>query len=320
MQPLPESDPSDRPTTGLPSAGWSVAEIADTPKSPGAGEDRLVVREDRHGDLALLAVIDGATDKGSGRLYGDRIGGALAADSVADTLRSIPLTATSVDMVAAVTRDLAQMRRIWAIGADDLLAPSTVAAILLPRQGVLVRVGDVHLALRRAGQWQHFPAHKRIDTVAADFRAAYLAALLESGVPLEELAETDPGRAAVLPLLVQQGIFANHPDHPLAFGVLNGRAVPPQHIETIHVGDDVEEIVVASDGYLGPDPTLDLAESRLCASLLDDPLRIGEHRATKGVRPGAAGFDDRTYARLTRSARPTLDRDAAAAAPAQVSA
>ncbi|MFJ5926515.1 hypothetical protein ACIQF6_28325 [Kitasatospora sp. NPDC092948] len=279
---------------------WTIKETAEVPKArTGKGDDRLLVRSDNDG-LALLAVVDGTTDK-SGRHFDGRCGGALAAECVVDTLCHVRPNTPPAELVATVTRDLAEMHRRWGIGASDTPPPSAVAAIFLPRQGVVVRVGDVHLALRRRGEWQQHPANKRIDVVAAEARAALLAAHLRAGVPLLELAEHDPGREMILPLLRSQHHFANKPDSDdgLAFGVLNGRPVPQRFVESLDL-DGATEIVLATDGYLGPSSTLSLAEHALQVSLAQDPLRIGAYPATKGIRPGANGHDDRTYVRLVR--------------------
>ncbi|MEU1813265.1 hypothetical protein [Micromonospora aurantiaca (nom. illeg.)] len=62
---------------------------------------------------------------------------------------------------------------------------------------------------------------------------------------------------------------------------------------------DVQEVVLASDGYLAAAPNLAAAEADLAASLRADPLRIGPHPGTKGLTDGQTSFDDRTYLRLT---------------------
>lgn len=275
---------------------WTVTESAETPKAEGRGEDRLVVRHDRE-ELALLAVLDGATDK-SGRTYGGHTGGALAADTAVHTLTGIPITTEPADLVTALTTGLAGMRTTWGITPDDVLAPSAVAAVFLPAQRRIVRVGDVHLALRTGDTWDQRPAQKAIDTITANARAAYLSMLRLSGVPVDQLSADDVGRKVILPLLEQQNILANRDDHSLAFGVLDGRPVPARHIEVIEIGPAVTEIVIASDGYLSAAATLHEAEEQLRTSLAEDPLRIGRFPATKGVAPGAAGFDDRTYVRI----------------------
>ena len=59
------------------------------------------------------------------------------------------------------------------------------------------------------------------------------------------------------------------------------------------------EVVLATDGYPTPAPTLTQAEAELAALLARDPLRIEKAApGTKGRRPGHASYDDRAYVRL----------------------
>ncbi|MEY9839367.1 hypothetical protein [Streptacidiphilus sp. EB103A] len=280
---------------------WELIEQSEVPKQrPGDGEDRLVLLF--HDDATAVrgcAIVDGATDK-SGRRYGDRAGGALAADRVADVLRELPSLTDPAAALKSVTTALAELRHEWEIPEDDLMAPSAVAATVDLPGGLIWRVGDIHVAIRRHDQWELHPAEKKIDAVVAAARAALLHCLLALGHSPELLAGTDPGRAMVMPILRDQNVLANSEGTPLGFGVLDGRRVPDRYLEVIILDEHVTEIVLASDGYLSPAPNLQAAEQELATSLADDPLRIGAHAATKAVTLGASSFDDRTYVRLGR--------------------
>ncbi|MEU7895892.1 hypothetical protein AB0B45_23935 [Nonomuraea sp. NPDC049152] len=266
-------------------------------------------------------MIDGATDK-SGRDYGGLSGGARAAEQVADTLTRLPVDAGPQQAVREITADLAQLRARWGIATDDLVAPCAVAAVMLPQQGLVWRVGDVHVALARrtngvepgsegehepgpGPHWEHHSGDKPLDRVLAGTRAIYLHCLLAGDGDPGVLAAEDPGRALILPVLQRQSILANQAG-PYGYGVLDGRPVPEQFIEIFPL-KSVDQVVLASDGYLRAEASLALAEHRLATSLAADPLRIHEHPATKAVRPGAASFDDRTYLRLTWGSAPSMD-------------
>ncbi|MDP9842092.1 hypothetical protein [Streptosporangium lutulentum] len=284
---------------------WVIAERAHVPKGAGRGEDLLVTVEDDLG-LRCVGVIDGATDK-SGRTYGGLSGGALAAERVAASLRSLPADTGPAAAVAAVTAGLARLRREWGVSEDDPLAPSAVAAVLLPRRRLVWRVGDVHLAIGRAGGWEHHRGDKAIDRVLAGARAAYLHCLLAEGRSVAELAREDPGRELVLPVLRRQSVLANREEAgPLGFGVLDGRRVPDRFVEVFPLDHEVLEVALASDGYLSAAERLRHAEDELAASLRADPMRIGAHPSTKGLTPGTVSFDDRTYVRVRRSADDTV--------------
>jgi hypothetical protein len=283
-------------TTNQPE--WIVVESAVIPKQPMAdGEDRLVLTHDG-AVVTRCAVVDGATDK-SGRNYGGRTGGALAAECVARTIEALPPDADPADTVDAVIRQLSVLRQEWSIASDDPLAPSAVAAVLMPRRRQIWRVGDVHVAIRRGEYWDTHPAVKAIDRVVANARAALLLCRLAQGDTVDSLAAIDPGRAMIMPLLKAQNVLANlDEDSPLGFGVLDGRRVPRRYLAVLDLDETVTEVVLASDGYLSPGPTLRDAEAELSASLAADPLRIGLHASTKAVPAGANSFDDRTYVRL----------------------
>ncbi|MFC1418702.1 hypothetical protein [Streptacidiphilus cavernicola] len=272
---------------------WEIAESASRAKGPSApSEDRLTLATS-----GWIAAIDGATDK-SGRDYGGMTGGARAADCVAETLSSLPAGTAPAEAVARITQGLADLRAKWDIPLDDPVAPSAVAAVLVPDLELVWRVGDVHIALRTADTWTYHAAGKTVDDVLAGARAAYLHCLLASGRTADELADTDPGRALILPVLEQQGRLANQ-SGPYGYGVLDGTSVPESYVEVFPLAG-VEEVVLATDGYLSAAPALDAAESALALSLSEDPLRMTTHPGTKGVKPGASSFDDRTYIRLLR--------------------
>lgn len=244
------------------------------------GEDRLIVT----GDFA--AVIDGATAKQASA--GGVSPGALAADAVFEAVAQLE---PGCDRTTAL---LALDAAVAAVQGQSAEAPTAVCALYSAARREVWRVGDVGV---RIGQ-SAFPARKHVDDVAAAFRSALLQAELLNGADRDDLAARDPGREAILGLLRQQGAFANRAESgALCYAVLDGTGRAAQFAETFPVGPG-EEIVLATDGYLSPAAALAEAEAELRDSLAEDPLRIGDHPATKGVRPGAASFDDRAYLRL----------------------
>jgi glycerophosphoryl diester phosphodiesterase len=57
-------------------------------------------------------------------------------------------------------------------------------------------------------------------------------------------------------------------------------------------------VVLASDGYPFLEPTLEASEHRLEWQRKNDPLNIGEFKATKAFSIGNNSFDDRAYIRF----------------------
>ena len=99
-------------------------------------------------------------------------------------------------------------------------------------------------------------------------------------------------------MLDAQNALANRADSPYGYGVVDGSAVPDRFVETLRLPDGACEVVLATDGYPQPLPTLAASELALEAILRDDPHMIRLHVSTKGVAPGHLSFDDRTYARV----------------------
>jgi hypothetical protein len=64
------------------------------------------------------------------------------------------------------------------------------------------------------------------------------------------------------------------------------------------VPEEIDELVIASDGYPFIGETLAASESELARLLAIDPWCVAELAGTKGVRPGQVSFDDRAYLRV----------------------
>jgi hypothetical protein len=89
----------------------------------------------------------------------------------------------------------------------------------------------------------------------------------------------------------------NRPDQRYGYGALDGQAVPDLFVEIMPVPDGVREVVITSDGYPTPAPTLAESERLLAERLARDPLML-DPPETKGKRPAANSFDDRAYLRV----------------------
>ena len=245
------------------------------------GEDRVVITHD------FAAVIDGATAK-----YGVKPGmaspGALAADAIADALSGLPAQCNGEAAIAKLDQAVSD------IGAGGPEAPSAVCAVYSSARRQLWIAGDVGARVND----QIWPATKAVDDIASAVRAAIIRADLLNGAPMETLRQSDPGREAILPLLKRQAAFANLNDgDPLSFCTLDGRGQAAELIKIIDVPVGAT-VVICTDGYLSPAPTLRQAEDELAASLASDPLRVLEHPTTKAVMENAVSFDDRAYVRF----------------------
>ncbi|MFN7163044.1 MAG: hypothetical protein ACK5VJ_00780, partial [Pseudomonadota bacterium] len=110
----------------------------------------------------------------------------------------------------------------------------------------------------------------------------------------------DPARALMNPLLSIQSFFANNPDDPLGYGVMDGTSVPEKFIAATRV-HQATTIVMTSDGYISLPLTLAEAEHDLHHTLTQDPLCIHQNIQTKCYMNTFLSFDDRSYIRLERT-------------------
>jgi hypothetical protein len=271
-----------------------IIEQSITPKTGDADlcEDGIVVTD------GFAAVVDGATDK-SGLRYGggsDKVtGGRHAMLVVAKTIAALDPIIEPLAAVAELVHALAETLPDGLAAGDR---PAAVTTVYSAARREIWQIGDVGFWYRGLPETQ---PHKDVDALSAMMRSAVLTAELLDGASPEQLARAadDVGRAAILPLLTRQGVFANNlAAGRFAYAAIDGRPIPEQLITIVSVPVGITEIVLASDGYPVLAPTLADAESALKRLVAEDPLCIGPLVGTKGIRPGSTGFDDRSYLRI----------------------
>jgi len=244
----------------------------------------------------FAAVIDGATD-GTGTMYGGRTGGLLAAETLAAEIERLSPQATARQFADRLTRALsAAAVQAGRRGGSSVRWPSASLVCLSFARDEIWRIGDCSFLV----DGEPNLGTKRVDDAAYGFRAAINAALLASGTPLEEILRSDPGASSARALFDIQQHLTNT-EGPWAYGCINGRRVPDQFVEVYPLTPDVEQVVLASDGFPDPRPTLEQSEQRLRQLLELDPAAIAElWTAGKALRPGANSVDDRAYLRVAR--------------------
>ena len=231
----------------------------------------------------FVAVFDGETNKGAPLLPSP---GRQAAQALTCAVEDLPRSSDPSVVVKHLQAAVAS--------AGDGRSVAAVGAVLDVGSRRLIRVGDIAVGI--AGQF-HF-RHKRVDEIAASARAALLQSCLLDGCELEELLADDPGRKMILPLLQASQSWRNQADSAYGFASLDGGTTPDALIDVFDIPRNAE-VIMATDGYLDPRSTLRESEEVLVRLIEADPLRIGSPPGTKGVLPGNASFDDRTYVRVT---------------------
>ena len=128
----------------------------------------------------------------------------------------------------------------------------------------------------------------------AEMRAVRVKELLAEGKTPNEILADDQARAAIIPEMLREMQQQNK-----SYAVIDGFPIPETRVPIIALDFRPWEIVLASDGYPFLCPTLEESEARLDEQRRNDPLNIGDFKATKGFTPGFNSFDDRSYIRFS---------------------
>jgi hypothetical protein len=253
-----------------------------------ANEDFLVITKD------FVLVVDGATDK-TGYVVEGMKGGRFVAKTVADLHASedLPADIEMTDWVEAITiRVNTELERVNWPSYIQRPAASVLAYSINRRE--MFRVGDCHY---RIGE-NEYPGGKEIDDHHGNMRAEKLKACLLAGATISELLENDPGRDIILRSLANQYQYANALAGRFAYPVINGDHVPRHLMEAPTAVPVGSFVVMTSDGFDFPNPTLAATLSAQKLSYEIDPLRIGLDGArptTKGLVVGMTQHDDQAY-------------------------
>ena len=136
---------------------------------------------------------------------------------------------------------------------------------------------------------------KPYEQLLAEHRAEKVRQLLSQGLTPEAILADDQARAAIIPQMLRE----MQQQQNKTYAVIDGFPIPEARVPIITLDFRPWEIVLASDGYPFLCPTLAESEARLAEQRRNDPLNIGDFKATKGFTPGNNSFDDRTYIRFT---------------------
>jgi len=243
----------------------------------------------------FIAVLDGVTSKDK-KAYNGTTGGHFAALNIAETIKTLPADIHYREAVNLITENLATAIKACYPEQDTILNPpgSQLGMYSVHRREIW-NIGDIHVRIDKETQPLYAPP---TDAIATNFRAAVLHAHIKEGKTVEELRDNDPSWELMHPLLLRQDLFANQPiPHYLSYGIVNGTHIPDFYIYTYSIPAG-SEIVLASDGYLGPEGTLEEAEQQLARTLEKDPLLINKHKGFRAA-PNGGSFDDRAWIRFT---------------------
>lgn len=131
---------------------------------------------------------------------------------------------------------------------------------------------------------------KPFEEEMSNKRSLFLLNAIDNGITIDEIRIKDIGREHILPQLIECCSRQN-----LDYAVIDGFDIPKDKVRVINVGNNVNQIVLASDGYPFLKPTLQESEAALSFQLMKDPLCIDTFKATKGLMAGYKSFDDRSF-------------------------
>ncbi len=248
----------------------------------------------------FIAVIDGATSHTT-RRWNNQTGGQVAKEIIGQTFEQMPSDYSArqaADLITHTINDCyAGLDLVETVREDPSQRISaSFAAISLFRQEVWL-IGDCQALVGN-----HLVASKRrVDQILSEARALFLEAELLKGTTIEELQQNDKGRAFISPLLRDNILFQNNPAAgEYWYSAVDGFSIPAAGIITKAIPDDVDAVVLASDGYPILKDTLEESERILQDILLKDPLLFREYKSTKGKVKGQVSFDDRAFIRIKR--------------------
>lgn len=245
-----------------------------------------------------IAVFDGATPKTVFRFSDGRTPGQVAAQTLAETLETLPANIDARKAVHQLTQALHK-------ALDGQRGEACGVIYNIYRREIWL-IGDCQFALlHHNGSFEQHHAEKTIDHILSHWRSDIIRSYLSRGLMTpEEILANDPGRRIIQPFITRQVRYQNlsplssHYSSHLAFGVFDGNPIPDPFIEVLPIADDIEAIILASDGYPRLFPTLEESEQHLKLLLQEDPLCIGALCGTKGINPGNEAHDDRTYIKI----------------------
>lgn len=273
--------------------------------SADGGGDRIVAGS------RYIGVVDAATDKSGLKwsLNNREVSGEYALAEVLS--RALNTSSDDIEVVLErVQREMSILAESLGVNLTEGAASPLASFVLLDiTRGDLVVLGDCAYGFVNGDQVNATYNSKRVDELASETRAlAYLAWTASGGASNKN---EDPGRAAILDDLREATRLANadmnsfRPDEKLYGHDMSSLVYPvfdiiiPRAVSRVQIPTNINEVILASDGYPRIFKSLEETENYLKRSLQEDPLRIGEHPSTKGLVAGQESFDDRAYIRVS---------------------
>lgn len=271
---------------------YTIIEQSCIGKNPDAFcEDGIVVSP------YYIAVIDGSTSKGN-LSYGIKTSGRIAMELLSEAIPLLPIDIDVTHAITLLTRKISEYYVQHDVEANVSEHPEnrlTASCVIYSvKRNEIWQIGDCPFMLDD----QMYDNPKYWEQPLAQMRALFLEKELKDGKNIEQLRTNDTGREYILPLLKFSTRYQNNEDTNYGYAVLDGFPIPTHHIKTYSC-KGIHQIILASDGYFQLAGTLNECERINKEYLAQDPLCMLTYKMTKGLKPNAKNFDDRTYIRFT---------------------
>jgi hypothetical protein len=251
----------------------------------------------------FVAVLDGTTTKTSLDLskspWNEKTPGKMAIDLLLAKLKEFPKYIKHEDAFALLDEEIGSWYR-----ANDLYQHMEQNPV--DRCSVDIIIYNKHFhQLWTLGDYQVFidnelkKYRKPVDKINNEARSLFIEAELAKGKTIDELRQKDSGRDYILPMLKNQYLFQNNPDHnQYSYFVLDGFLTNLEQVKVLSLPENTQYLVMATDGYPKLFPSLEESEKALETILKEDPLCFREFKSTKGLQKDNISFDDRAFVKI----------------------
>lgn len=253
-------------------------------------EDGIFINEN------FVAVIDGVTSKGKQKWHQRLTSGCYAKEIIVNELHKMPRN-TNPDTFFTILDHALRTAYTNEVEQDDVTEWLRACIVVYSDfHSQIWSVGDCACLVNDC----LFSDSKKIDTILSELRSFVIYHNLKNGGQEKDIWVEDVGRAAISPFLKMQLTFENDYDTPWGYPVLNGHGFDIRGCKIYNVKKG-DTIILASDGYPKLYNNLETSEQELAFALENDPLCYKTYPSTKGLVPGNASFDDRSYIKFVIS-------------------
>lgn len=220
-----------------------------------------------------FVVADGATDK-SNKKYDGKTGGEIVANLIVKLCIKSKLNGFElVEYINTELHKLYKKYRILSVTRDPMYRFTAVFVVarLIEDKIVVTIVGDVGLRINGNKKYQFANPNGEIH---AKIRSDYI----------KKTGDIEGGRSQILPIIIEEYKYQNHPSHKLGYGVVDGTKTPKKYVEIFKYNvEDINTIELFSDGYYDePKGTTIEDWERMYARIeKEDPYKYKKYLATK---------------------------------------